>query len=291
MNRSVGNKSVVPVKMSLMRLNSGQKLLLCGIAIAFFLSVLWADILLLSTQIQLIVPYLIVVCATTLFIGTRTGFLFSMLSVLFWFSSKTRNFSDLTPATYADLGIKSAFVFVLFLLMRYARKIFQENEQLSLTDELTRMHNRRGFLYLAGFELQRQKRTQHFLSVLFIDIDDFKTVNDTLGHRIGDAVLKEFSEVVRKCTQPGDLSARIGGDEFCLLLPDTEPEKTRRITEQIVRDFRKVSERNKWDTTLSIGVYSTTFRNHIHTMLAKADNLMYLAKKKGKNQVVEAIDS
>ena len=167
-------------------------------------------------------------------------------------------------------------------------------EKLAITDDLTSLYNRRHFLYLAIHEFQRAQRYKHSLSIIILDIDTFKQINDTKGHVVGDQVLHE---VARRCGQElrtADVFGRYGGDEFAIMLPESDLTAASQIAERL----RNSISMNAVNTdagpvivTISMGIanlsneYST-----LETLIAGADQALLAAKRTGRNRVVSAAD-
>jgi diguanylate cyclase (GGDEF)-like protein len=168
-------------------------------------------------------------------------------------------------------------------------RLYRELEQLAITDGLTRLYVRRHFLELLNNELRRAQRYHRSLSLLMIDIDHFKAVNDTYGHPQGDQVLQELSGLLRRYGRRDDIVARYGGEEFVVALVETDQhgaaqaaERIRRAVEQ--HEFRVGTERLR--LTLSIGVagYPRDAGNQGDLIVA-ADQALYAAKRQGRNRV------
>ena len=169
-----------------------------------------------------------------------------------------------------------------------------EATKLAVTDPLTGTFNRRTFLQLAEKEIARARRSKEPLSLVLFDLDHFKAVNDKYGHLAGDEVLKRIVEVARMCLRQEDLMVRFGGEEFCLLLPQTSTsdaavmaERIRGATEYssfLVKDGR--GER-RINVTVSGGVagIGDHLSEGIDSLVARADEAMYAAKAAGRNQI------
>lgn len=166
----------------------------------------------------------------------------------------------------------------------------QRLEVLAATDFLTGVYNLRTFYELAGRELSRLERGGGPLSVIVMDIDRFKEINDQLGHAAGDEALRSVVAAVRENLREQDVFARAGGDEFRILLPDTTLEGALHVGERIGRAVGRLSvasPRGKADLSLSTGV--ATHRASDETLdftIARADEALYRAKSGGRNQVV-----
>jgi diguanylate cyclase (GGDEF)-like protein len=165
----------------------------------------------------------------------------------------------------------------------------QQIESLVNTDQLTGVHNRRSYNQLAKQECARAIRFNQQLSLLVIDIDYFKVINDNFGHEGGDSILKQFAQI---CS---DLSlSRIGGEEFTIILPMTDGEGAMMIAERIrehiaKHSFHTTQANSNIKVTVSIGVSSLTAGDKvIQDLFSRADMAMYCAKRGGRNQVQQA---
>jgi diguanylate cyclase (GGDEF)-like protein len=160
-------------------------------------------------------------------------------------------------------------------------------------DDVTEAYNARYLLQATEHEIQRAERYGRKLSVLFLDLDRFKLVNDNHGHLVGSQVLRQLSEILAGCIRQVDTLARYGGDEFTILLTDTDHEVGLAVAERIratVADTRFEGDRgNAIHLEISIGV--STYPDHSErrdTLLDAADKAMYLAKARGRNVVCSA---
>lgn len=158
-------------------------------------------------------------------------------------------------------------------------------------DQLTGALNRKGLDDALEKEIARLKRQSGTLSIALLDIDNFKKLNDTLGHAVGDAALVHLSKVVRETVRPQDLLARYGGEEFVVLLPNTSVEDgvsvMTRVQRELTREFF-LNNNEKVLITFSCGVAEIRNAEDPYEALKRADGAMYLAKRVGKNRVVPA---
>lgn len=159
-------------------------------------------------------------------------------------------------------------------------------------DFLTGLANRRLFDRLAHQELQRALRTETPLSLVMIDIDDFKLVNDTYGHVAGDKVLAALGDMLSRSLRAYDLAVRFGGEEFCLLLPGATSLQASDLAERILKDFSSVEFEAPngcaFSKTFSAGVATSRNApglNTVQGLINEADELLYKAKRQGKNRV------
>jgi diguanylate cyclase (GGDEF)-like protein/PAS domain S-box-containing protein len=168
-------------------------------------------------------------------------------------------------------------------------------ELLAATDPLTGLSNRRVFEERAPVEFAVARRKMRPLSILVMDIDNFKRRNDLQGHAAGDEALRMFSDVLRACTRSGDLAARIGGEEFAYLLPETDSAGAHALGGRIqaalreaqLRDLYPLTHNNPMELTVSIGVATIDRTTPTwERLLCRADDAMYEAKRTGKNRIV-----
>lgn len=175
-----------------------------------------------------------------------------------------------------------------FLLM-HKERADEESSRLATTDSLTGVFNRRTFIELAEQELARCHRAGTPLTIMMLDLDHFKQVNDTCGHLVGDEVLVSFTRLIRDCIRRGDLVVRYGGEEFCVLLPSTTLAASTALAERIRTTCaaEPLTER-AFKVTVSIGLTArpSTGVTRLTDLLARADEALYRAKDSGRNQVV-----
>lgn len=158
--------------------------------------------------------------------------------------------------------------------------------RLSITDQLTGLYNRQFITGAYENELGRARRYNRTLAVVLIDIDYFKKVNDIYGHDVGDAVLKKLAVLLRFNIRKCDILARWGGEEFLLLIPETDQNGSKIMTEKLRAIVEKALFPVADKITVSMGVALNKPTDTTASLLKMADNALYLAKKQGRNQVV-----
>jgi diguanylate cyclase (GGDEF)-like protein len=164
-------------------------------------------------------------------------------------------------------------------------KLYLEQERKAVIDYLTGLYNKRYFDEALVREANQAKRYNRSLSILLIDIDNFKNVNDTFGHAIGDEVLKTLAHIIRSNTRKEDTICRTGGEEFTLLLPDTPPDGAWKVGEKIRLEFHKENLDGE-NLSFSGGVSSFPLDSSIkEEVVYLADKAMYYAKYLGKNRI------
>jgi len=190
--------------------------------------------------------------------------------------------------THSDLPIMSIFAKQIGSTLERAR-LFQEVQSLALTDPLTGLQNRRSLFELGRIEFSRAQRMKRPFSCMMLDLDHFKSVNDNYGHQIGDQVLQEFGLRCKSYVREIDLAGRYGGEEFMVLLPETDRDMALIVAER----FRSLIAENPIQTTVgclnitvSIGVAMKDEQTmDLDTLVARADQALYIAKHKGRNRI------
>jgi diguanylate cyclase (GGDEF)-like protein len=174
-------------------------------------------------------------------------------------------------------------------------RMYKKMEELAITDGLTGLFNHRHFQEMLDRELTRAERKGAEVSLILLDIDFFKKLNDTHGHPAGDSVLRGVSGIIRSETRQIDIAARYGGEEFAVVLPDTGSRETMKIAERVraaVEEARIPHEKRVLETTISVGfscypTEATTKQDLIH----KADQALYAAKQGGRNRICSFAES
>ncbi len=162
-------------------------------------------------------------------------------------------------------------------------------QQLAMTDPLTGLYNRRGFFELARHELERSRRFNRPLSMMMIDVDHFKNVNDMYGHAVGDDVLRELAERFRGVMRESDLLCRYGGEEFCFLLPESDCQGLCAAGERVLEAVSAkpyLSGDVQVHITVSIGVTTlSTPSTSLEDLIQQTDEALYRAKQAGRNRL------
>jgi len=180
------------------------------------------------------------------------------------------------------------------LQRKQSEKALLESEkryrELSITDGLTRLYNSRHYFERLGSEIERSVRYGSFLSLILLDIDDFKHYNDTYGHPEGDKVLAMLGKVIRESLRKTDSAYRYGGEEFTVILPETKEESAVTVAERIRSGFESLifspPPGEEVHKTISIGVAQYLPKEDLSSFMNRADEAMYNAKEQGKNRVI-----
>jgi two-component system, cell cycle response regulator len=173
--------------------------------------------------------------------------------------------------------------------IRYAIErhgMLEQVRQLAVADELTGLVNRRGFMLLAEHQRSLADRKGTALSLVFIDIDRFKSINDTFGHEEGDRALKELAHLLQRTFRRSDVVARIGGDEFIIMMPDINPEGMQIVLDRVRNNLAAFNHENgfPWRLSISLGValYDSAYPVTLEALMASADQSMYQAKEQSR---------
>jgi len=162
-------------------------------------------------------------------------------------------------------------------------------QQLSSRDSLTGLFNRSKLEEAFEYEQKQSNRYETDLSIIMIDIDDFKSVNDTYGHNIGDVFLKEIAEILKTSFRDVDTVGRWGGEEFLILLPKTNLEDSKKIAEKVRKEIELYKFTEIGNKTASFGVATHSNNESLSSLLNRADKALYAAKENGRNRVEVAI--
>lgn len=197
--------------------------------------------------------------------------------------------TDIRQSLYLNLTICLAvMLLVLYLLNRVIRRFQRRIESQAMLDSLTGLPNRRGFDHVAMSAIADARRDHKALSAMLLDLDHFKRLNDTHGHLAGDEVLTGFADDVRRCLRDSDIICRWGGEEFIILLKDTNTSGARRVAEKI----RLLAEQHTYvftgsalQVTVSLGLTELHQGDTLQSLIARADQALYSAKQSGRNRV------
>lgn len=192
-----------------------------------------------------------------------------------------------TPAVWVVNFLMQAASFVVVgMLIATLRSALARAAELSRTDSLTSLFNSRAFYEETQRILARGRRYGHHCTLAYIDLDNFKAVNDLLGHHGGDDIIRRTAGLIRQCSRMGDVSARLGGDEFVVLLPETGPEGAQVVLERLRSVVAETFGESPCPVTASVGAVSFTAPpRDVEELVRLADAAMYAAKSAGKNRV------
>ena len=244
-----------------------------------------------NAEISFSIMYLLPVGLLTWYVGTGAGGLVSMACAAAWLRSDvaTRGTVHLI-VRYWNAVVLLGFFLVTVLILARLKSAYRQEQELSRVDFLTGVANARAFRQVAEMEKNRVRRYRHPLTLAYMDIDNFKIINDRYGHQTGDVLLVWVAKTIRKNLRATDYVARVGGDEFVLLLPETGAEAGQFVLYKLQRMLLDLMQKNNWPVTFSIGAATFVAEpESLDQMIQSADDLMYSAKRNGKNRIAQAV--
>lgn len=229
--------------------------------------------------------YLGPVALATWYVGRRPGIAIAVMSCVSWYVA---DIAAGNPYSHPAFPVWNALVRLGFflstgLLLGALRDSLLIQRSLAETDGLTELYGRRAFEARLAHDLALAWRRRSPITLAYVDLDDFKAVNDAYGHSEGDRVLQTTGRLLKASVRQADTAARLGGDEFAVILPDTDSRGARYVMDKIASGLRSAITTDRWQVTCSIGV--VTFRApavSATAALAAADELMYEVKRQGK---------
>jgi diguanylate cyclase (GGDEF)-like protein len=228
--------------------------------------------------------YLVPVSFFSWFIGKRSGIIVAAMSATLGLFIRLGHASGIIP--YWNAVIWFALYFISAIMVVQLKGLYEHEQYLSRIDPLTKIANRRALFESATQAKSFSDRQNVPLSIAYIDVDGFKQVNDLHGHSTGDRVLALTAAAIKKALRPTDVVARIGGDEFTVLLPATDREVAGRVLSRVRLELDRAMEGCGWQVTFSIGIASFfPPLGSVPEMIRAADQAMYGAKRMGKNRI------
>jgi diguanylate cyclase (GGDEF)-like protein len=263
-------------------------------ASVFFISLIlltllgWLDRV--TGDYSLIIFYVIPVSLMAWFVTRTSGVLFCLLAFI------TRFIADNSPGSFSfnnselhywNVFIEFLFLLLMSLLFSALRKNLDTEKTRASTDPLTGALNRRSFFELTEYEINWWRRYSQPFTLAYIDLDNFKDINDHLGHHVGDELLIAVVTTIADNIRSTDILSRLGGDEFVLLLPDTGSEAAVTFLTKIHHHLQHAMTARNWPVTFSIG--AVTYLKApatVDEVICRADMLMYDVKRSGKNRLL-----
>ena len=197
----------------------------------------------------------------------------------------TRNFVY-AVIPYWNFAVYLGFLILTTYVLQRLKTSLEQERLVARSDFLTGAVSRRHFLELAASEINRARRYNHPFTAVYIDVDNFKAVNDTFGHDVGDELLINAVNTIREQIRTSDIIARLGGDEFMIFFPETGAEMAMAAIDKVRKVLLLTMGKNDWPVTFSFGM--VTFATppwSVDHMIKLTDDLMYEGKKAGKNTV------
>lgn len=232
--------------------------------------------------------YVVPIALVTWGSGLGGGIVLSLASAVAWIAAEAFQGADYTtPSFYLWNSVirAAAYIGIAILLARYRKTLCTERVR-ARTDYLTGAANAQHFSEVAVRELRLARRSRHPLSIAFVDVDDFKRINDQHGHAAGDRVLQAAAVAMRRNVRRGDVVARVGGDEFVMLFPQTDEACAGVLIARIRQSLAEELEREGFQVSLSVGI--ATFAvppRTVEEMVSAADRAMYTVKAATRNRL------
>jgi len=232
--------------------------------------------------------YLIPLFIVTWFTERWPGIMLSTICALTWIIADISSgvtYSNFTIPYWNVAARLGSFLILTFTFSSLIHALMNEKE-LSRKDSLTGAGNRRYFNELAEMEIRRSLRYKHPFTIIYIDLDDFKGINDHFGHSQGDQLLRSVAQTIQKKVRLTDKVIRLGGDEFAVLLPETGLEAAQVIVSKIQKVPSEIMRKQEWPISFSMGVVTfTSPPSTADEILQISDGLMYAVKNSGKNGI------
>jgi diguanylate cyclase (GGDEF)-like protein len=231
--------------------------------------------------------YFVTVAFVAWYIGRKSAILVALSGSVSWSIADImakRYHENVLALLWNDVVKLSLLLFGAYVISEIKWRLNYE-EKLARTDQLTGIANRRRFSEVADDEIRRSRRYHDPFTVIYLDIDNFKTINDTQGHSEGDCLLRQVASTLAAVIRECDTVARLGGDEFGLLMPETDGDSAVKVATKIHAGLKEQVE-HRWPVTFSIGM--VTYREapaSTDEMIRIADRLMYDVKDSGKDEL------
>lgn len=240
-------------------------------------------------QISFSVFYLIPISMFAWHFGLRWGIFISITCTGVWILADV-----LTDHSYAHILIlfwnalvRMTFFLTTTFLLTNTSKILDRESQLARTDFVTGIYNSHAFMEFLADECERSRRYKRPLSVVFMDCDNFKAINDTFGHNTGNKLLHEVAQSIKQNLRAYDKAGRMGGDEFIIYLSEANETEAQEVIKRVLNRLNFLMQENAWKVTFSVGIATFhTIPESLDSIIKTADELMYKAKHQGKNMVI-----
>lgn len=231
--------------------------------------------------------YLVPISLAAWFVSQEIGMLIACLCAVAWLQVDVAVEEFIYSwIPYWNTSVRLGVFLIVAWLISAQKAAYEREKRLACVDSLTGIYNRRFFLDLLKMELSRARRCQYPLTLAYLDVDDFKAVNDQRGHNEGDRLLQQIALTLQQSLRVTDTVARLGGDEFILLLPGTNNHDAQILLTRLRQRLLRLNEVETWSVGFSIG--SVTFvrlPDSVDALIAEADHLMYQVKRRGKNHL------
>jgi len=231
--------------------------------------------------------YILPIAFVTWFSGKRYGFFITLVCMMLW---SNNNVVDNLLITSWNIFSTMIFFISIVVLLHKTRVLWENEKILSRTDPLTGARNLRAFTELAEYEMLRSQRNDLPFSLAYLDLDNFKQVNDSCGHAAGDNLLKSIVANIASNLRKTDVVGRLGGDEFAIFFPETDQASVQVVMQKVDVELSRLMQSDVCATTLSTGVVTCCGGVYdLEKLISYADRLMYDVKRTGKNNIYYAV--
>ena len=241
-----------------------------------------------GNELTLSLFYLIPIALVTWVINRKTGLFMSVISGLTLLGAEIAAGQTYSHPIFYLLNtlVRTSFYVVVVYLVAELQKSRKEEQLAARTDFVTGAVNARYFNELLQMEISRIRRYPHPITLVYVDVDNFKLVNDLFGHKIGDDVLRCIASELKSQLRVTDTVARLGGDEFVMLLPSTRQPEARFVVSKVYSNLIEKMRQKNWPVTFSMGAVTCEFSPYSAEQLVNmADELMYEVKNSTKNDI------
>lgn len=275
-----------PVLRFIRYLEKQPPLLAAALSLLLVLLIATVEVLIESSDFKLSIVYAIPILMATWFVNMRFGTLIAVTSAVCWLNGLLAETSGNLMSSCWDAVVGLGFFLLINYLLAALKSGYEREQRLARTDGLTGLTNRRYFQELMEAEFLRSRRYRYPLTVAYIDVDNFKEVNDRFGHAAGDLLLSLVAKAMVRQLRAVDVVARLGGDEFALMLPQTDARNAQTVLPRVQAQLMRIVRHHGWPISFSIGVATyIKLPPTVKEMVDQADALMYDVKLHGKNRI------
>ena len=280
---------MIEIQENLLKISMGKvSKLKINIIVSLLVAVLFVTDYLTGSELAFSIFYLIPITLSTVFGNKKIGYIYSVVCSIAWITADLlakNHYSSILIPIWNTLVRLSYFSFHTSILSSLI-EANKEMHQMAQRDPLTNTANWRYFEEYSNRKIKEAVRENKTIALIYMDVDNFKEINDVLGHSIGDEVLKETAMGMNGAIRPQDIAARLGGDEFALLLYSVNKEEVKEIIQRMKGLIQEQLEKNGWKITFSIGaVVFNVLPSTIGPMIKRVDEVMYEVKRNGKDNI------